>query len=859
MKFKYSVLAAAILLAQQAQAQVQIDAATFLDDPATEVDESVVREPDASIEEIIVAARYIPDEKRATAAISNVLDASAFEAAGDASVADGLKRVSGLNLQGGKFVYIRGLGERYSSTVLNGSTLPSPEPINRVVPLDLFPASIIDSVLVQKTFSAEYPAEFAGGTIQMRTKAVPDESFFAISGGIGYAGNTTGKDGLEYSGGGDDWMGTDDGTRDIPRALRTAIASNRELRPNNIFYKKGFEPAELEALGESLSNNYQVRPGKIGPDGSLSSNFGLAFLPSDDLRVGMLGNLSYSNSWDTLEVSRNSYAADGAGNVVPNNVQTWNATEQSVDTSMFLTSGVTWREAHTLKATVLQIHKMDDLAGHQSGYFASESVDIDQYRLEWVEQDLLSTQLDGEHIFDNLNGFTVAWHYNESRAKRDAPDMREYRYQYDEEEEVYRFSLRGDANQRMWSALEDQNEDMGFSLKGFVDLPFGTTTLMGGMGTMSKERDSDIRRFGFTGTPANRRILSASLDEILSPENIDENHFELRESTRPTDNYTATQELDSWFVQADMELGAAFRLMTGFRGEESVQNVRTFDLFKDNVAIESALASDDIFPAVTGTYIIDNYDMQLRASYSETISRPDFRELSPSPFTHPVTGVEIVGNPELTVAYIKNYDLRWEWYFSGKESVSVGLFYKEFAAPIEAVIKPGTAEQRSFINAQDATVHGVEFDVARELGNFHELLTNFYVSANVSLIKSSVTIRPQDSGILTNTSRALQGQADFIGNVQLGYDDGYLQKGAIVYHLTGDKIREVGIAGAPDVMDEAYGELDLVYTRYWNEKLEMNLKVKNLLNDMQETTQGGFDVNSFKDGTSASLGITYAF
>ncbi|HEY0961697.1 MAG TPA: TonB-dependent receptor plug domain-containing protein [Pseudomonadales bacterium] len=853
MTFKFSVLATAIVLAQQAHAQVDVNRTDFLEAP----------QPDPAIEEVVVAARYIPDEKRSTAAIANVLDAAAFQAAGDSSVADGLKRVSGLNLQGGKFVYIRGLGERYSSTVLNGSTLPSPEPINRVVPLDLFPASIIDSVLVQKTFSAQYPAEFAGGTIQMRTKAVPNESFFEVSGSLGYSGNTTGHDGLVYSGGGDDWMGTDDGTRNIPPALKAAIAGDRELRPNNRFYQNGFEPAELEALGESLSNNYQTRARKIQPDNSAAVNFGTAFEPGDsgDFTLGVLGNLSYSNTWDTLEVSRNSYTADATGALNTNNIQTWRATEQSVDTSMFLTTGLSWRETHTLKATVLQIHKMDDLAGNLRGYFASEAVDIDQHRLEWIEQDLLSQQLDGEHIFDDLNGLTFNWHYNTSRAKREAPDMREYRYQLDTEDDVYKFSLRGDANTRMWSALEDQNDDVGFSVKAFLDTPFETsTTLTAGMVTMTKERDSDIRRFGFTGSPRNRNVLgNPSLDEILSPDNIGPGNFELREATRPTDNYVANQDLDAWFVEADMELGSAFRLMAGFRGEESVQHVRTFDLFADDVAIESELASDDIFPAVTGTWILDNWDMQLRASYSETISRPDFRELSPSPFTHPVTGYEIVGNPDLTVAYIKNYDLRWEWYTSSRESVSVGFFYKEFAAPIEAVIKPGAAEQRSFINAQDATTRGIEFDVTRELGGMHEWLENFYVGTNISLIDSSVSIRPEDTGILTNATRPLQGQADFIANVQLGYDDGYLQKGALVYHVTGDKIREVGIAGAPDVIDERYGELDLVYTRYWSERLEMNIKVKNLLNPWQETTQGGLDVNSFRDGTSGSFGLTYAF
>lgn len=814
-----------------------------------------------NVEEISVVGRYIPQEKRSTASISNVLDAEMFDAAGDSSVAEGLKRVSGLNLQGGRFIYIRGLGERYSSTVLNGSTLPSPEPINRVVPLDLFPSGIIESVLVQKTFSAEYPAEFAGGTIQIRTKVVPEESFLSVSSSVGYAGNTTGKQGLVYDGGDDDWMGTDDGTRNIPPLLKTAIEGNRELRPNNVVFRNGFTPQELEAIGESLSNNYTAKNSKIDPDTSLAANFGTG-ITLGDFKVGALGNLSYSNSWDTIEVSRNSYAADDTDELSPVNIQTFNSTEQSVDSSMFFTTGVTFRDAHTLKGTLLQIHKMDDLAGLLTGLFASENVQIKQTRLEWIEQDLLSKQIDGEHYFANANDLTINWHYNESRAKREAPDMRQYRYDYDTSREEFRFSLRGDANTRMWSDLEDQNEDVGINAELVLNTPFNTTTeLNAGLMRAEKSRDAAIRRFGFTGSPGNQELLySPTLDEIINNDTISPSGFQLREATRPTDNYVATQELDAWYVEADMELGLNYRLLAGLRGEESIQNVETFDLFRlDADPIVSELESDDVFPVVTGTWILDKWDMQLRAGYSETISRPDFRELSPSPFTHPVTGFNIVGNPELTVAYIKNYDARWEWYYSVDESVSVGLFYKEFESPIEAVIQPGSAEERTFINAQEATTRGIEFDTYRWLGFINDGFSNFYAAANLTLIDSSVTISKDKAAILTNTTRPLQGQADYIVNLQLGYDDSDRQKGSLVYHVTGEKIREVGVLGAPDVIDQAYGELDFTYTRYWGDHVELTFKAKNLLNQLQETTQGGRDVNSYREGTNASLGLTYMF
>jgi TonB-dependent receptor len=529
---------------------------------------------------------------------------------------------------------------------------------------------------------------------------------------------------------------------------------------------------------------------------------------------------------------------------------------------MFFTTGVTFRDAHTLKGTILQIHKMDDLAGKLTGLFASENVQINQTRLEWIEQDLLSKQVDGEHYFASLNDLTINWHYNESRAKREAPDMRQYRYDYDEGRDEYKFSLRGDANARTWSDLEDQNEDVGISAQMTFNTPFNTTTeLNAGVTRADKNRNSAIRRFGFTGSPPDPDLLySATLDEIINKDTIGAAGFQLREATRPTDNYFATQELDAWYVEADLELGLNYRLMAGVRGEESIQNVETFDLFRPDAApIVSELESDDVFPVVTGTWILDQWDMQLRAGYSETISRPDFRELSPSPFTHPVTGYNIVGNPELTVAYIKNYDARWEWYYSADESVSVGLFYKEFESPIEAVIQPGSAEERTFINAQEATTRGIEFDTYRWLGFVNENLSNFYAAANLTLIDSSVTISKEDSYILTNTSRPLQGQADYIVNLQLGYDDSDKQKGSLVYHVTGEKIREVGVLGAPDVMDEAYGELDFTYTRYWGDHVELTFKAKNLLNKMQETTQGGLDVNSYREGTNASLGVTYLF
>ncbi|MDT8398151.1 MAG: TonB-dependent receptor plug domain-containing protein [Pseudomonadales bacterium] len=865
MKRKSYVLAAAILLAHQPKLAAQeVSADTVVAGQITLTERPAL--PMAKIEEIVTTGRYVPDEKRATAAISNVIDAEAFQRAGDSNVADGLKRVAGLNLQAGRFIYIRGLGERYSSSMINGSTLPSPEPLNRVVPLDLFPASIIDSVLVQKTYSAQLPAEFAGGTVQMRTKAVPDEAFFEVSSNLGYAGNTSFQKGFTYDGGGKDWLGTDNGTRAIPESLQSAIADGNKLRKNSAIFNGGVDAAELETIGESLSNNYSLKNSNLGPNTGMGASFGTRY-ELGDVVLGLTSSLSYNNSWDSKDVIRNSFSVnetESGVELTPFDRQVFSSTEQTIESSMFVTGGLQYKDDHTIKATFLKLRKADDQASLLTGFQATESLDIEQTRLEFISRELSSFQIEGEHVFYKWNELTLNWHYSGAQATRNAPDMRQFRFDINPITGESVFSVRGDGNQRVWSTLKDNNDDFGFSAKLFLQTPFSTSTdLSFGMNRVEKDRASEIRRFAFIsqGVASNDQDLRLlPLDQILSPENIGPAAFELRETTRSTDTYSADQTIDAYFVEADVELSPSFRLLAGLRWEQSKQNVTTFDLFKPEVgAIDSRLNSDDLFPVVTGTYILDEQNMQFRLGYSKTTSRPDFRELSPSPFTHPVTGFEIIGNPDLTVAFIKNYDFRWEWYFAGTDNVSIGLFYKELQNPIEAVIEAGPANRRTFINADVAETYGVEFDASKQLDFISDRLENWYVSGNLSLIESTVDIRPEDAGLLTNRTRALQGQANYIFNMQLGYDDLYRNRVSLVYNLTGEKIREVGVLGAPDVVDDAYGELDLVYTHYWNDKLTMGFKAKNLMNNSRDTTQGGLIVNGFKEGRNLSLSLNYDF
>jgi TonB-dependent receptor len=861
---KRLLLATAIILANHQWAYAQ-------DEEPSQEEELASEEPseppptNGAIEEIVTLGKFIPNEKRATASVANLLDADALTTAGDSNIAEGLKRVSGLNLSDGKFIYIRGLGERYSAAMVNGATLPSPEPITRAVPVDLFPSSIIDSVLVQKTFSAAFPAEFAGGMIQMRTKVVPNEPFFELSSSIGYNDNTTSKGGLTYEGASRDWKGVDKGTRDQSNLLKLAIAGDRELRVNNAFYDKGFSEDELEAIGESLPSVYTPVEKDIQPDVGVNANFGtVKDIGDGDVRVGILSNLSYSNSWESLTTSRNSYSSSNSGTLGVASAQSFRSTQQNADSSMFWNAGLEIRDEHSLNFTVLQVNKMDDLAGITTGLLGSEGVDIRQMRLEWIEQNLLTQQLQGNHIFFGYEDFEIDWHYNESRAKREAPDMRQFRYDLEEQSGEYLFCLRAVCNQRVWSDLEDNITDFGLTATLYADTPFDSyTTLKAGVSRIRKDRESDLRRFSYIsqgGLSSNRSLrLNPRLEGVINASTIEPTGFQIKESTQTTDNYRATQELDAYFAEADIEFSSTFRLMAGVRQEESIQEVTTFDLFNANTLVKGDLADDNVYPTVTGTWILEDLGMQLRLGYSETTSRPDFRELSTAPFIHPVTGLEIIGNPDLTVAFIDNYDARWEWYFSASESVSIGIFHKEFTNPIEAIMQPGIDNRRTFINAEAGEVQGIEFDAYHWLGFIDESLESWFTAANLTLLDSEVVIKPEDAGILTESTRRLQGQADHIYNVQLGYDDTLTHKGSLVYHVTGERIREAGVLGAPDVLDQPYGELDFNYIYTMSDHLSFNVKAKNLLKQKRESTQGNLDANSWYEGRNYNLSMTYTF
>ena len=806
------------------------------------------------IEEISVIGQFVPDEKRGTDQIANVVGEEQFTRSGDSNIAESLKRVSGLSTVAGKYVYVRGLGERYATTLLNGAILPSPEPLNRVVPMDLFPTGILESVLVQKTYSAAYPGEFGGGVLQMRTKKSTDEFFWNFASTVGVIDNATFKDGFMVSGGDTDWLGMDDGFRAPSQALLNATANGNELKLKSRFSGIGVPADELEAVGESFNNQYTPTEESAAPNVNISTSFGNFYdVGSTGMKLNYLASLDYSNSWDINRIERNTFVPSSVGLDIQEDLDVVN-TENSIDLSGIFSAGLDIDENNNVRFTSVALRQTDDRVFQTTGE-TLDAPDLSTTELQWVEREILSNQLQGDHYFPAFNELVVNWRYSDIVATREAPDTRSYRYDGGE------FSSRVDGNMRSFDILEDNASELGIDLTMVLYGPRNSIiTPKLGYVSSEKERESEIRRFGFAfnGSIANdNQLLLRPLEEILSPENITEKGFVIRELTRPTDSYRANNSLEAFYGQVEFNFDDKLRLTFGGRQEDFEQVTTTFDLFRPSASVVADLSRKEFLPAFSATYI--HYDHQFRFAYSETVSRPDFRELSMSPFINPETGREIFGNPNLDITSITNFDFRWEWYFGFADYVSAGVFYKEFVDPIEAVIFSPVDPRITYINAESAENQGIELEGYKRLDFLGPLGEDFYVQGNVSFIDSLVNIRQSDLGSLTSSSRPLQGQSDVLFNVQIGYEPYSGTTATLLYHYFGDRIDSVGIEGAPDLIQEGYGELNFIFIKELNRNWQVTAKAKNILDARSEITQGSLLTNGFNLGREASIQVQYRF
>ena len=836
-------------------------------------------------EELVVSGSFIPDAKRNTSEISAILDSSSIERAGDDNIAIALTRLAGLSLVRGKYVYVRGLGDRYSSASLNGLNLPSPEPLKRVVPLDLFPTSIIESSVVQKTYSADMPGEFGGGMVEIKTKAVPLDRIFEFSASTSFNSATSLKnDGLMYDGG-EDSFGYDDGIRSIPSSIQDAINNNLKLDRSN------FNSTQLANFGRDFENSklWVIQSGDVPLDQSYSLTYGdsLDGLGIDQIidipsaTMGFMVTGGYKNSWDTQEGIRQTGDLQNVGgtvNVIVQNDKTFRSTTNDITAYAMAVLGVE-TDLSELKYTGLYIHKGSKEARILQGYDSSDSANVREDFLEFYERELTNHQLNFNKTFEN--GWNLNVGLSDGEAERDSPYERVVFYEDGNNDGVYLYDVNTGRNQTQFSMVEDQTTNVVIDL----EIPFGSSTfLRAGVESLENDRSAEVRSYRFlaAGGPLPQDGLDNRIDYIFADQNFDPNRLLVIENTASSSpaGYLGLLEVDSTYISVESKIRDNFEITAGIRHEDGLQQVNTFDLFTGvDSTIDKSIEEDYLLPSMTLTYLPEfDENLQFRLGLSQTIARPTFRELSPTLFIDVDTDRVIAGSLYLQDSEIDNIDLRAEYYFGLNQFLTAGIFYKDILNPIEETVnESGDLIITSYQNVPSAEITGFEIEYEQIFEAIMDSNNDLIVKFNYTDTDSEVIANPGDTYInnlgtsinaqtlLANgRDTRLQGQSDTIANFQIGLDNLQDQSEAtLIFNYVSDRVRARGVDVLPDIIEEPPLLVDFTYSRvlaYPNYDLKLSLELRNLLDEEYYASMRNIAIYDQYDlGQSASLGFKFSF
>lgn len=841
--------------------------------------------------EIIVRGKYIPNPVRATGEVVSVLGEAEIARTADGDIAGSLQRVTGLSVVGGRFVFVRGLGERYSLALLNGLPLPSPEPLRRVVPLDLFPTSVIASTVVQKSYSVNYPGEFGGGVINLTTKSTPDEPFLKINFGVSGDSETTGKLGYTYDGSDTDIIGFDNGVRDIPAGLAQALGQNIPISVGTTFTSK-----DLQDFAASLNNaetNLIQRNNDIPANFSADISAGKTFDVGDAF-IGVVATAGFDNSWRTRggvqQTSQGIVTVNGEPGLLPDQDFRFVTTENRIVINGLLGLSAEVGE-HKFRFTNLYIHDTSKEASIKSGIDSinvSDDTLLNQGRTSWFERQLFTSQFVGEFKFDELS-IDVRGSY--ANSKRDAPYERTYGYAYDDiiaQDYVNNLTSPGHSARIRFSDLNDNVYGAGADVSYETDL--GVPTIFSaGYSYYKNDRFAQRRDFRFVpvGNIPNP-IDQERIDFLLSDYNVYTYGLELREvaSQASVPAYSATLEVQAGYASVEAELADGLRANLGVRYEDAKQLVTPITLIGGAPGVGSGLNNDYWLPAGTLTWNFAE-DMQFRLAASKTIARPQFRELAPQQFLDLESDRTFVGNPLLTDSELLNVEGRYEYYIGRGERITLAGFYKKIDNPIEnvAFVQGGGTLFTGFSNAPTATLYGAEVELVKYLplydlgGSFFEdrrlmLAANYTYTKSEIKVKAGdisinpITLTPVASSNLFDDGDRLTGQSSHVGNFQFGLEreDGPVSQQTILLTYNSPRVTARGPQGQPDLIERTGWKLDVVLREEMNiagQDFELKFEARNLLGtDYRESqTLGSTTIlnNAYAIGTRFSMSIGLNF
>ncbi len=813
------------------------------------------------------AAMQVMQRKSAT--LLDGISSSQMAALGDSDAASALKRVSGVTVEGGKYIYVRGLGDRYSKTTLNGADIPSLDPNKNTVQMDMFPSNLIENIVVSKTFAPNLPGDFTGGYVNIVSRDFPVRMTLVYSTSLGINPQANFRnDFLSYQGGALDWLGMDDGTRDIPSLAQGDIPGysgidNPALDLITVAFNKEMSPEFRKSFlnqSHSLSYGNQVQLGDKTLGFIASINYKNEFSFYDNGETGVY-QLVGSNS-SSLNTSQQLSDSKGANTVL------WGA---MIGASMKL------NPSHKIGLTFLKNQSGESSARYKEGIKPSDDISlrIQERTLQYLERGFTNGQFKGEYFFERFGKLKLDWITSLSSTIQNEPDLRFFNNDY-------RITTGGDTlfaispnlytvPTRYYRLMDEKN----MSAKLDATLPF---TFLGEKSKFqfggnynyivrnSSERNFDIRD--------QNQSFNGRISDYLDNSNIGTNasgnygvYLNSSKNTEGINSYYGKQNVSTAYAMIDMMVTQKLRIVTGLRFEKTdmfVENLVNKDHYKYDKA---ELNNRDFLPALNLSYSILE-SMNLRFAVSRTLARPVFRELAPYAFYDFLSGRRKIGNPELQRSLIDNLDFRYEYFFSPGEMVSLSLFYKYFTNPIEQVDNPQSVNAEiTFENADFANVMGIEAEFRKSL-DFIPALRNFNIGLNATIINSKVSIDSLELVSIRATDpghgdyRVMFGQSPWLLNSLVQYkNDSIGVFSSLSFNMSGRKLYLVIKGGTPDVFEQAYPDLNFNISKKIGKHSSVKLSIKNIFDaDKVKTYEyngESYYFEKYSIGRTISIGYSY--
>ncbi len=802
------------------------------------------------------AANLMLLQQKSVAVVTGI-SADQMKRSPDRNTSDVLKRVAGASVQENRYVVIRGLSDRYNTALINGLPLPSTEPDKRAFSFDIFPANLLDNLLIFKTSTPDLPGEWAGGVVQLNTKEIPEEGFSSLSVSTGYNSQSTGQEYLTYKTGKTDWLGYDDGTRALPEAIKNINRDTFNVNSTNqVKYAQAF-PNDWGITKESM-----MRPA-LGLQFSAGRSFG---------KLGMVGALTYNNTPRIVTGERSDFNVDKS--------QLYNYFDRiyknSVNVGGLLNFAYKLGDRSKIQLNNTLTNSSEDQLFERTGTDIEQQRYVQSNAFFYTSNRMLSSQLLGEHALTSRQ-IKLNWGLGYTRLNRDVPSYRRMLYlrNFDASpEEPYSAVVPfGNPSPNFaGNFYADQAEDF---LTGRVDVtvPYFINkrkgnVKVGGM-VEDKSRDFNARLFGFIASfQTSQDLYTLPIDQIFEQKNIGENGFRMKETTDRSDSYDAGSTLSAGYAMVEQSLTNRLRFIGGARVEKFHQELNSFKVLSTTpVILDTAFV--DVLPSAHFIYSLSD-STNLRASVSKTVARPSFRELAPFSFFDFFLFAGVDGNPELQRTNILNADLRFETYRKGAQYFAGSVFYKHFKNPIEQVFNNAQgAGTRNFQwrNVPSAIDLGVELEYRLKLSRIAAALRDVTFFGNLSYIYSDVDV----SQVAGAQERPLFGQSPYLVNGGLSYDNSDLGLGAtVLVNRIGRRIWVVGQDQYLHTWENPRTVLDCQVVKKIGQNGELKLTVGDILNQQAVFYQDQNDNGKFDEkddtkiigqrfGTNVTLGFSYNF